>query len=156
MRSSQRTLTNARDRRLRSHSGKRVIAHRRRWWHRRCTGAMQEDTVMNFSTARLPKFAFVGFAIALASCVEPTTESTPAEGVDDSTPLGLSFASEADASVLSAQPDRNYGRTTRLYVDNSPLWRSYMRFQVSGVSGSVQSAKLRVYCTNGSKDGPAI
>jgi hypothetical protein len=34
--------------------------------------------------------------------------------------------------------------------------QSYLRFDVSGVSGTLQSAKLRVFAYSGSNDGPAV
>jgi hypothetical protein len=33
---------------------------------------------------------------------------------------------------------------------------SYLRFTVSGVSGSIASAKVRLYASNGSADGPSV
>jgi len=57
--------------------------------------------------------------------------------------------------VLEANPTINYGLITRLDVD-SPGEESYIRFTVSGVSGTVQSATLRLFVTNGSSNGPSI
>jgi hypothetical protein len=74
-----------------------------------------------------------------------------------SPPVGpLTFGTEADARVLEANPDTNYGTTVRLDVDSSPGEESYIRFSVSGVTGTVQSATLRVFVTNGSSDGPGV
>lgn len=67
----------------------------------------------------------------------------------------LIFNAEADAYVSDRYPDRNYGTATSLQVDGSPRQESYLRFTVSGVSGTIQSAKLRVYTYNGSGNGPA-
>jgi hypothetical protein len=61
----------------------------------------------------------------------------------------------ADAQVLQANPDTNYGTTTKLNVD-SPGEESYIRFSVTGVTGAVQSATLRLFVTNGSSNGPAV
>ena len=68
----------------------------------------------------------------------------------------LSFAAQADARVHEAYPATNYGTSSRLEVDGSPRAETYLRFTVSGVSGTVTGAKLRVYVTNGSDDGPAL
>jgi hypothetical protein len=59
----------------------------------------------------------------------------------------------ADAYVLSSTPSTNYGASPQLLVDASPIARSYLRFNVSGVSGTVIKAMLRVYATNGSSTG---
>jgi hypothetical protein len=61
----------------------------------------------------------------------------------------------ADARVLQSSPTSNFGTTTRLEVDSSGQ-ESYLRFTVSGLSGPIQSARLRLYATNGSTNGPLI
>jgi hypothetical protein len=65
------------------------------------------------------------------------------------------FAAVADARVLSSSPDTNYGTLSRLDVD-SPGEESYIRFTVSGVSGPVQNATLRLFVSNGSTNGPSL
>ena len=56
---------------------------------------------------------------------------------------------------MQSSPDTNDGTLTRLDVDN-PGEESYIRFVVSGVTGTVQSARLRLYVKNGSSNGPSI
>ena len=63
------------------------------------------------------------------------------------------FTPVADARVEKAHPSTNYGGSTSLAVDTGKA--SYLRFTVSGLSGTVQSAKLRLYVTNGTGNGPA-
>jgi glucose/arabinose dehydrogenase/PKD repeat protein len=68
----------------------------------------------------------------------------------------LTFAPEADARVEEAQPATNYA-TSYLRADGAgdPDVESYLRFQVAGVSGPVQSAKLRLWTTSATGNGPA-
>ncbi len=66
------------------------------------------------------------------------------------------FAPAADARVTRNTPSRNDGAGLALQSDASPVYRSYLRFDVSGVSGAVTSARLRLYVTNGTGDGPAV
>jgi hypothetical protein len=61
----------------------------------------------------------------------------------------------ADARVLEANPTTNYGSLSRLDVD-SPGEQSHLRFNVSGVSGAVQRATLRLFVRNGSSNGPSL
>jgi acid phosphatase type 7 len=71
----------------------------------------------------------------------------------------LTFRVEADARVQKANPSTNYGTSTTLQVNgiNNPDIESYIRFTVSGVTGSIQSVKLRVFCTtNGTANGPVV
>lgn len=58
----------------------------------------------------------------------------------------------ADAYVRSDYPTTNYGTGTTLRVDAVPPVISYLRFNVSGLSG-ITSAKLRVYANSGSTAG---
>jgi hypothetical protein len=67
----------------------------------------------------------------------------------------LTFTAVSDARVLQSSPTTNYGTLSRLDVDN-PGQESYLRFTVSGVTGAVQNATLRVFVTNGSANGPSI
>ncbi len=60
----------------------------------------------------------------------------------------------ADAFVDSANPARNYGALTTLRVDASaPVQRSFLRFDLSGVTGTVTSATLRVWAETGQVTG---
>ena len=62
----------------------------------------------------------------------------------------------ADAYVNSEKPTWNYGSATVLRVDASPELLSYLRFNASGLSGTVTRATLRVYATGGSSAGYAV
>ena len=62
----------------------------------------------------------------------------------------------ADARVAAASPSSNYGSSSRLEIDASPLTESFLRFSVSGVDGAVTSAKLRAWVTNASGNGPEV
>ena len=68
------------------------------------------------------------------------------------------FTATADAQVREASPSTAYGTTTALRVDagTDPDVESYLRFAVAGVSGSVQTATLRVWVTTGTANGPAV
>lgn len=79
----------------------------------------------------------------------PTSTATP-------TSNPLIFSPNADARVESANPTTNYGTATLLKVDLSPDVSSYLRFVVTGVPASVQQAKLRLFTTSNSSNGPAV
>ena len=56
------------------------------------------------------------------------------------------FIPKADAFVTAGAPQANFGARPRLRTDGHPFeTRSYMRFDVSTLTGSVRSAKLRLY-----------
>ena len=68
------------------------------------------------------------------------------------------FAAEADARVQQANPSTNYGTATQLRVvaGSNPPVETFVRFQPAGVTFPIQGAKLRLYVTNGTADGPAV
>ena len=63
----------------------------------------------------------------------------------DQTPTDFTFVVGADSYVSSQSPDRNYGSSKQLRTDASPTVRSYLKFDVSALSGSVTSATLRIH-----------
>ncbi|MFP2905427.1 DNRLRE domain-containing protein [Pyxidicoccus sp. 3LFB2] len=83
--------------------------------------------------------------------VELTRESTPPPASQT-----LRFEPAADATARAAEPTRNFGTAAHLYVDQQPDEESFLRFQVSGVTGTVSRAVLRIYAENGSTGGPAL
>jgi len=84
-----------------------------------------------------------------------TATSTPAATTTPGLGNTLTFTTVADARVVQASPTTNYGTSTTLQVDGDTVQTSYIRFSVTGISGSIQSVKLRVFCTtNGTVNGP--
>jgi hypothetical protein len=71
----------------------------------------------------------------------------------------LTFSADADAWVDESSPDQNNGSDDSLRTDgeSDAKIESFIRFTVTGISGFVQSAQLRVYASsNDSRDGPAV
>jgi glucose/arabinose dehydrogenase len=73
-----------------------------------------------------------------------------------------SFAPTADGRVEEGSPSTNFGTSTKLRADGGvdPDVESFLRFSVAGLSGSVQSARLRLFVPgttdSGTVDGPAV
>ncbi len=95
-----------------------------------------------------------------ASATATSTETAAATATEASASSGsLTFVAEADARVKQSSPGTNYGNATTLQVDNAgdPGLESFIRFTVTGYSGPVQSARVRLYATdNDTNNGPAI
>jgi hypothetical protein len=70
----------------------------------------------------------------------------------------LTFSPSADSYIREASVNSNYGTDVQLWADLDPgaNYESYLRFAVSGISGVIQSAALRVYSTSSTVDGPAL
>jgi hypothetical protein len=73
-------------------------------------------------------------------------------------PITASFNPTDDARVNSANPSTNYGSssTLRLRKSGSKIISSYLKFNVSGLSGPVLSAKLRLYVTDSSQSEGSV
>jgi PKD repeat protein/uncharacterized protein YjiK len=77
--------------------------------------------------------------------------------VVDPAPSSITFTPTDDAYVKSSSPTNNYGSATYLRVrESSTTYNSYLKFSVTGLGGAVESAKLRLYVTDGSDDGGAF
>lgn len=66
------------------------------------------------------------------------------------------FVAIADARVESNQPTRNFGASPDLVSDASPATETYLRFDLTGLTGEVESARLLLHVTNGSGNGPEV
>lgn len=67
----------------------------------------------------------------------------------------VTFIATADTTVRSTQPTANYGRADRITVDASPHRRLYVRFKVTGLSGAVTRAVLRVHTVTYNAGSPS-
>ncbi|MFQ5648304.1 MAG: tandem-95 repeat protein [bacterium] len=67
----------------------------------------------------------------------------------------FTFDSSEDGQVKTTDPGRNYGSKASSKVAANKF-NSYYKFTVSGLTGTVQSARLRLFVTNGSVDGGSI
>ncbi len=97
--------------------------------------------------------------LTIDTSYNPRGGQTPAPAPSPApSPISRTFTATADARVEEATPDTNFGDDPELRVRGGspdPHIRSYLRFNVSGTQG-VQRAKLRLYATSNTTDGPAI
>ena len=84
------------------------------------------------------------FATVLAADIVPSERASAAS---------LTFTAVADTYVQSSTPAANYGGSGQLGVDNAPVQRTFLAFAVTGVTGAVTSAKLRLHVDNASDAG---
>jgi hypothetical protein len=78
----------------------------------------------------------------------PTAAPTPSEV--------LTLAPVADSYVDTSNPNANYGKSTSLRFDGSPIVRSYLAFSLAGVPGTIIRATLRVYANTASSAGYTV
>jgi hypothetical protein len=65
----------------------------------------------------------------------------------------LTLTSVSDAYVFESKPSQNFGSSTALRADGSPIMRSYPRFDLSGVSSPISRATLRLYAQSAHRTG---
>ncbi|MCG8603952.1 IPT/TIG domain-containing protein [bacterium] len=65
----------------------------------------------------------------------------------------FTFNPTDDAQVKQASATKNYGTKVSFKLDAAPVFNSYLKFNVSGLTGAVQGAVLRLEVLNGSDDG---
>ncbi|WP_368294140.1 DNRLRE domain-containing protein [Dehalobacter sp. TBBPA1] len=95
-----------------------------------------------------------------------TTTVSDSNGVSSSASVTVSvdpipqiskFTPTDDAKVSSINPNKNYGSITTLEVRKSTYTlHSYLKFNVTGLSGTMKNAKIRVYSVASSRDGGSI
>jgi hypothetical protein len=79
----------------------------------------------------------------------PVSVTTPSTATVTLTPA-------ADAYVDSTLPTSNFGTSVKLRTDGSPLVRSFLRFNVQGVAGTVTRATLRIFANTSNSAGYEI
>ena len=77
--------------------------------------------------------------------------TTPPSG-----PTTVSFVAEADSYTDGTAAAANFGTATNVFADTSPAQRGYLRFVASGITGTVQSAVVRVWVTDSASNAPQI
>lgn len=99
-----------------------------------------------------------GGSLSCGTCTAPAT--CGGGGVDNvcgaAAPQNLTFLPAGDATVRSTRPTTNYGSSSTVMADTSPLSHGYLKFSVTGLTGTIQSATLRLFVTDPSSNGPAL
>jgi hypothetical protein len=62
----------------------------------------------------------------------------------------ITFIPVADSVVMSNRSTTNFGTSVSLSNNDWPIFLSYLRFDVQGLTGTVSSATLRIYLDKGS------
>jgi hypothetical protein len=99
-----------------------------------------------------------GNKITVTTLAGSSTSASDFVVIADETTTTVTFTPTEDAYVRSSRPNSNYGAVTtvRLRKTSSEAITSYLKFNVSGLSGVVQSAKLRLYVTLAGSDGGSV
>lgn len=108
-------------------------------------------------TTVAPSTTYTYTVDAIDAVPNPSAQSSPpASATTPAAPSALTFNPGADSYVNETSPTTNYGTSTQVRIDGSPLVRTYLRFTVTGVSGPITSAKLRIYANSSSSTGHEV
>ena len=95
------------------------------------------------------RLAVCGF-IVLGSLVPGSARPDPAAAI---VTASQTFTPIADAYVSASKPSTNFGTSTKLRADGSPIQRAYLRFDVEGVSGTIVRVTLRLHAATAASTG---
>jgi hypothetical protein len=68
-------------------------------------------------------------------------------------PTTQTFVALADTYVRANEPLASFGKNGELRVDDTPVARSYIRFEIFGIPAAIARATLRLYTLTSSGDG---
>ncbi len=90
--------------------------------------------------------------------INPVGNAVSAAGFTVIVPTSdLTFTPVHDTRVLSTSPTSGFGAVTLLRVRSvNPTYHTYLKFAVTGVSGTVERATLRLFCDDASVDGGEV
>jgi PKD repeat protein len=95
---------------------------------------------------------------APSSSPSSAPSSSPSAPPSGPPPATITVVASADARVNQAVPTSNYGSdpALRIRLDPTGGYRSFLRFPVAGITGTVSSVKLRLYVTDASPGGGTV
>ena len=87
-----------------------------------------------------------------------TLTRTAYVNVGTTSPPLVTLTSIADSTTNEGNKNSNYGTitTVRVKAQTGKSFRAFLKFDLAGVSGTVTSAKLRLFVTDGSADGGSV
>ena len=98
------------------------------------------------------------FTFTVSDGSNTPVQATVNINITSAAPTTLTFVPVADAHVSSSSLSGNYGTLTTIKVregDGSaanPNYRGYLKFNLSGVTGTVSAVKLRLFVTDAASD----
>ena len=105
-----------------------------------------------------PTFTPVNTALSPTSTATQTPTAT-FTATQTTTPTGSVLTIITDDSyVRESATNSNYGSNAQLWVvsGTNASYEAYLKFTLTGIAGTVQSATLRVYSTSSTVDGPVV
>jgi parallel beta-helix repeat protein len=116
------------------------------------------DTPLPTATATLqvPTSTPTNTSLPTATATVQLPTFTPTATLASSS--SLTVVANADSYISQTVPNSNYGTNVQLWMDGDTgaNYEAYLKFALSGTTGTIQSAILRVYSTSSTVDGPTV
>jgi parallel beta-helix repeat protein len=127
-------------------------------------GVYEFQPVIVMPTATVPLATFTPTDTPLSTATatsEPpsiTPTNTPSPTATVALPFSLTFVANTDSYIRETNVNSNYGTSLQLWADGDTgaSYETYLKFSVSGITGTIQSATLRIYATSSTVDGPTV
>jgi acid phosphatase type 7 len=100
-----------------------------------------------------PTFTVAPFATNTPTPTPTFTPLPPPTPTSTAAASSLTFTPVADTYVNAGSTTSNYGTSTTLRLDASPDVHPYLRFTVSGVTGTISQVRLLLYTNNSDSAG---
>jgi len=97
---------------------------------------------------------FARRALVLTLVVQGTVAVVTASPVRAAS--AVTFTPIADTLIRSDKPAVNFGSADRIGADSSPKTKSFLRFDVAGLSSTPTGARLRLWVTDKSSNAPEV
>ncbi len=108
------------------------------------------------NTAVPPTNTATNTPTATATATSTSTLTNTPTATATALPVQLTVIASADSYVQQTDPKKNFGTRNTLIVDGTDDAREvYVRFSVNA-AGTIRKAVLRLYVTDGTKDGPRL
>ncbi len=121
--------------------------------------ASVSGTTLTYADATVAASTTYSYQVVAKDLAGNQSGPSIASGVTTPAPSGpttLSFVAAADSYTDATAAAANFGTATNVFADTSPAQRGYLRFVASGISGTVQSAVVRVWVTDSASNAPQI
>lgn len=119
--------------------------------------ATVNGSVLSYAdTTVLPETTYSYTVDAFDAAGNHSAPSAPATVTTPPGPSTITLTPSADSYVNESSPTTNYGSATTLRADGSPILTAYLKFDVTGITQPVTSAKLRLFANSNSISGHEV
>ena len=95
-------------------------------------------------------------AVVTLVAVSVSFAAVPILGASATSPSAPALHPTADSWVNAGRPTANYGSSTTLRIDGSPVWKAYLRFDLSGITAPISRAVLDIHPESAGSAGLSI